>query len=723
MKQTDIITDEEKNYMKPFFEAKSLAVIGVSANPDKPGGRPLKALLQSGYDGDIYLVNPNYETIKEFKCYPSVLDIPGPVDLAIIVVSAGDTPGALRQCAEKGIKGAVIFTSGFSEVDEEGRQTEEEMAAVARENGMRLMGPNCLGMINNRNGLWASFAQMQRYREHSYRHRFSLISQSGFFGAFVFQVAGQMRLGFDYFASVGNQADLDFTDFMGYMAGATDTKIIAGYIEGLKEGRGPRFMEAAREAHRRDKPVIIMKVGRTEAGAKAASSHTGSLAGEDSIYEAAFRQAGIIRADGLEQLMAVLTVAAAGRWPRGKRAAIISASGGGAVILADKSAQMGLEVVELSPQTRTSLDEVLPFFASSSNPVDVTAQVLTQRDLLHRCLKIVEADPNVDLLMLSFQLGQDLFESVSTQITELYGQLSKPLIVVGHPFGDPAAINEQLGRLRSAGIPVIDANNNGVWAVSALADWMSSYSDPEIKSAEYETDKDENSRKMAAKTLERCGGRNLSEYQSGAVLRAYGVDTPGGLLARSAEEAVAHAKEIGYPVALKIQSPDITHKTDVGGVALNISSGDEVRRICSYMFSTAKTGQDKKIEGILVQEMLEPGHEIIIGMKRDRVFGPVIMFGLGGIHVEIAEDIAFRIAPLSAADALGMIREIRGYKILEGVRGAPRADIDALVEILMKVSRLAVENEEIAEMDINPLFVYPSGKGVTAADALITLRK
>ncbi len=749
--------NEPENYLQPFFEAKSLVIIGVSENLGKPGGRPLKALLQAGYSGDIYLVNPKYKEIENIKCYPSVLDIPAPIDLAIIVVSAENTLEAVKQCAAKGIKGAVIFTSGFSEVNHRGRAAEEEMVAIARQGNMRLLGPNCLGMINNLTGLWASFAQIQKYREHSYTHRFSLISQSGFFGAFAYQVAGQMKLGFDYFASVGNQADLSFTDFFTYIVKDPRARIIAGYIEGLKEGQGPAFLDAAREARKKDRPVIIMKVGRTEAGARAASSHTGSMAGEDSIYEAAFRQTGVIRADGLEQLMAVLTLTGAGRWPKGKRVAIISASGGGAVILADKCSQMGLDVTELSEHTRNALDEVLPFFASSSNPVDLTAQVITQRDLLYRCLRIVEQDPNVDLLMVSFQLGQDLFESISGQISELYGHLSKPFVLVGHPFGDPAVINVQLDRLRSAGIPVIEGNNNGVWAVSALADWVTSredilgncsslsagtggnndHDDDTDNDTDARADNHHNpvatdARNLSMNILQQSKSRaeeHLSEHSAGAILRAYGINTPKGALAAtsdaftaSPEDIVALAEEIGYPVALKIQSPHITHKTDLGGVALNLKTADEVRVASSKMISVIEPLKEhKKIEGILVQEMLKPATEIIIGMKRDKVFGPVIMFGLGGIYVEVNEDIAFRIAPLSPIDALNMIRETRGYRILKGLRGAPPADIDAIIDTLLKVSRLAIELETITEMDINPLFVYPSGqnKGAIAADALL----
>ncbi len=715
--------------IEPFFTAKSLAIIGASANLAKPGGLPLKALMETGYRGDIYLVNPQYSDIHGYKCYPSVSDIPAAeIDLAIIVVSAEYTPQMLQQCAERGVKGVIIFTSGFSEVGEEGRRIEEEMVKTARSYGMRIMGPNCLGMINNANGLWASFARQQKYRENLYPYRFNLISQSGFFGAFIYQLAGQMKFGFNYFASVGNQADLGFTDFFSYMVNDPQAQIISGYIEGLKEGEGQCFLQAARQARRQDKPVVIMKVGRTGAGASAASSHTGSLAGEDHLYDAAFCQGGIIRAEGLEQLLSLLNVAVAGRWPRGKRAAIISASGGGAVILADKCAQKGLEVVELSAETRQALDEMLPFFASSANPVDLTARVMVERDLLYRSLQVVEKDPHVDVLLLSFQLGVDVFESVSRQLAELYQEISKPVVLIGYPFGDPRDVHELLDQMRSAGVPVIDSIDNGVWAVSALADWIASREDVIAAEAEIAANESDSlplvkDRQSCADILLTSKDRHLTEYRASNILRAYGIKTPRGQLAVSEEEAVSVADEIGYPVTLKVQSPAIIHKTDLGGVVLNLSNGEELRRAWEKIYSSVENENlQSQVEGILVQEMLKPAVEAIIGMKRDAIFGPTIMFGLGGIFVEVMQDVSFRIAPLTRRDAWNMISSIRGHKILAGWRGDPPADLESLVETLIKFSRLACDWEEIAEMDVNPLFVYPKGQGVVAGDVLITFK-
>lgn len=704
--------------LEPFFEPRSVAIIGASPHFHKPNGRPVQSLLSSGYEGEIYPVNPNYRSIENLECYPSIKDISNPVELAIVVIPAAGVLPALHQCAEKGVKGAVVITSGFSETGEEGRLLEKKMSELARQSGMRIMGPNCMGMINNLNGLWASFAQLVIQKEHFYERRFSLISQSGFFGAFIYRMAGQDKLAFSHFASVGNQADLDFTDFLAYMVVDPQVEIISGYIEGLKEGG--RFLAVAREALFRQRPFVVMKVGRTAAGARAASSHTGSLAGIDKIHDAAFKQAGIIRAGTLERFLAAITLFAAKRRPCGPRAAIISTSGGGGVILSDECEEHDLDVVELSTETRHELDKVLPFFASSANPVDLTAQIMTEPDLLLKCFKLVEADPNVDMIIVSLYVSFELAKTVTDAMVELYKQVNKPVLAIGYPFGDIAEVEKMLDRMRSVGIPVIKAADNGIWAISRLLEWMKKTKtitrpDDVLPGAESET----------ALQIFRPLPKNrkyLTEFQAGAVLRAYGIDIPEAGLACTPMEAVQIAERIGFPVVLKIQSPDILHKTDVGGLVLDLNNPEEVkdayRRICADI---ARRAPEANLEGMMVQKMLPPGREVIVGVKQDPVFGPVVMFGAGGIFVEVLKDVSFRVAPLTRGDASDMIREIHGYPLLAGIRGDSPADIAALEEILLKVSRLAMElKDEIEEMDINPLLVYDDGKGVAAADALIT---
>jgi acyl-CoA synthetase (NDP forming) len=708
--------------LEPFFKARSVAILGASPDFYSPSGRPIKMLLELGYEGKVYPVNPKYREIAGLKCYPTVFEIPDPVDLAVIAVAAPAVIPLLRDCASQGIKGAVVIASGFGEVGQEGLLLEKEMAALAQETGMRIMGPNCLGMVNNINKLWAGFAELQKYGEEYYRYpnRFSLISQSGFFGSVICSMAALQRVGFNHFASIGNQADLSFTDFLEYMVDDPQVQIITGYIEGLKQG--PRFMEMARKALIREKPMIVMKVGRTEAGARAASSHTGSLAGSDRVYDAAFRQAGIIRAEGFGQLIAAITFAAGGRWPRGNRVAIVSSAGGASVIMSDQCSRMGLEVTALDPETRRSLDRVLPFFASSANPVDLTAQVMTEPDLLYKCLKLVIFDPNVDLVIANLLVNrEDVAKQLGEQLRELYNQIDKPVLINGNPWGRNEVEAILMEQLTATGYPAIEDIDTAVWAAASLVRWFARTKNVLEKPYNPAPGR---ARDRTKSILEACRDRYLAEHRAMEVLKSYGINVCRSALAGSEEEAVALAAEIGYPVVLKIQSPDILHKSDIGGVKVNLDEADEVRRAYSAIKQAVEqNAPDARIEGILVQEMLTPGTEAIVGVNYDKVFGPVIMFGLGGIFVEALADVSFRVAPLSRSDAREMIREIKGFRVLEGLRGAPPADLEALEEVLLNVSRLAVEmSSEIAEVDINPLFVYPAGQKAIAADALITLR-
>ena len=699
----------------PLFEARSVALIGASPQFMKPSGLPLKAMLDTGYQGNIYPVNPNYNSIANLTCYPTVEDIPAEVDLAIIAVPAAHVMPILYQCAAKKIKGVIIFSSGFAETGEEGKLLEKKINDLASDSGMRVLGPNCLGAINNLNGLWASFSSVHE-REHTYPHRFSLITQSGFIGAFIYTVAGKQQLGFEHFASVGNQADVTFTDCFDYMVHSSKSKIITGYIEGLKQGR--RFLKIAREAREKEKPVIVMKVGRSEVGASAAASHTGSIAGADRIYDDAFRQVGVIRATTQEKLLGALTLAAAGRYPKGNRVAIISASGGGGVVLADECEQNGLKVASFTLETRRELDRELPFFASSANPVDLTGQFLSNPELLLRCLTIVEKDPNIDMVIVSFHVSIELAKVITEQMVSIYRHVDKPLMAIGYPNGDTPKVDEIVGQLRSAGIPVINETENGIWAVAALADWAKRYRQASATPVQINIGQE---KEKALKLLRTQTQNFLPEYLSAEVLKAYGIGTPDAVLAHSPEEAAGISDRLGYPVVLKVQSPDILHKTDVGGVAVKLYSSNEVKAAFSNINQNVKLKvPDALVEGILVQKMISHGQEVIIGIKKDEVFGPVIMFGLGGIFVEVLEDVSFRVAPLTPGDAREMIREIKGFSLLTGARGSAPADLDALEDTLLKVSRLAVElGDEIEEMEINPLFVLPVGEGVVAADALI----
>lgn len=704
--------------LKPFFEPRSIALIGASNNPGKPSGRPLHALINKGYKGEIYPVNPKYDRIAGVKCYPGLADIPGPVDLAVISVPAAGVEDALKQCIDKGVGAAVIFSSGYAETGPEGRQAQERLAALAGQAGLRLCGPNCLGVVNTRNGVMASFAFIVDIPDLD-NGTVGFVTQSGAFGALIYAHALYSGVGLNYFVSVGNEADLEFADFLGYMVRDGNTRVLGGYLEGAKDG--PKLRRVAEEAARLGKPVMIMKVGQSSAGARAASSHTGSLAGSDKIYEAFFKQTGIIRIDGPEELVAFVPLFLAGRLPRGSNIAVLTVSGGAGVTLADMCERLGLNIPALNASTRSKMEAALPSFASAQNPVDLTSQYVTNPEMLVACFDALLEDDDVDIILGNFDLREPYGMEVARRVIDIYHATDKTIVIC--PWVFPGQEEEEgVKELRRAGVPVLLNTAQAVRAVAHLAEYAgflrkkssTDYRVPEIAPGEY----------AAARALVKGRG-TLSEGESKALLAQFGIPVTRGGLARSAGEAVALAGQIGYPVALKVDSPDIPHKTEAGAVFLNLNSEEEVRQAFDTILRNAGSYKPgARVNGVLVQEMLPEGIEVITGVTRDPVFGPVVMFGLGGIFVEVLKDVAFRVVPLSRGDALEMIKETKGYQVLQGVRGKPPADIDALVDVIMKVSTLAtVLKDQVEELDINPLVVYPEGRGVKAADAMVVIKE
>ncbi len=707
-------TESSETALKYLFDPGSIAIIGASNDARKPGGKPIIALVNKGYKGKIYPVNPKYESIHGYKCYPGLTDIPGPVDLVVISLPAERVYSSLEECAQKGVKAAVIFSSGFAEMGPEGRKAQEEITRLAASSGIRLCGPNCLGVVNTMNGVMASFAFIVDIPDVESR-TVGFVTQSGAFGALVYAEALYCGVGLNYFVSVGNEADLEFSDFLEYMIQDKSTRVLGGYLEGAKNG--DKLRKAAEEAARLEKPMMIIKVGRSSAGARAASSHTGSLAGVDRIYDAFFKQTGIIRIDGPEDLIAFVPIFQAGRLPRGNNVALLSTSGGSGVSLADKCEGLGLMLPHLGEVTRAKMELVLPSFASAHNPIDLTAQYLTNPEMLMTCLEAVLEDESVDIVIGNFDLKDPYGVEIARRVIKIYQSTNKTMVVC--PWVFPGTKEEEgIGLLRQAGIPVINNTSQAVRALAHLAEYAGFLR--KIKGEEYRKPV-YSSRKPAVKLG--CSVGALSEGRSKALLASYGIPVTREELAASEDEAVALASRIGYPVALKVDSPDIPHKTEAGALSLNLTSGEAVRRAYGEILRNAadfKPGA--RINGVLVQEMLTGGTEVIIGVTRDPVFGPTVMFGLGGIFVELLKDVSFRIAPLSFGDAMDMIREVKGYQALTGARGKPPADIEALAGVIMKVSEMVVElKDSIEELDINPLMVYPAGMGVKAADAMVVL--
>lgn len=706
--------------LEAFFYPQSLAVIGASQNALKPNGIPIYLLSMFGYNGDVYPVNPKYDRVGGLKCYPSVLNIEGPVDLAIVGVNETQTMEVLYECAKKKVKAVIVFTSGFAEVGDDGRLKQKEMKELADSSGMRILGPNCLGILNYYNGCMASFFYNQERKDLVHPEALSFITQSGGLGGIIYQMVIQLSIGFNYFVSTGNEADVSFAEILNYLAGRDEVSIIAGYMEGL-QGDGRLFIEACKKALQNKKLVTMLKVGRTASGAAAAASHTGALVGSDQVYDGMFKQFGVPRADDVEQMNALIALYTAGRLPKSKKMAIITISGGGGVVVADKCPQYGIDVVRLTSATQEKLRGILPPFGAVANPVDLTSQLFFDTELFQRALNLVMQDPEVDIGGFFYNLEMP-DPDADKKIVEIYNKTDKPLVVFTWPTGQDYAV-EAKRKIVQAGVPVIEHIPSGLWAISALADWVSKAEQKRVY-PQYQPGAAKTRSISLINSLPSAHCPTLTESFSKQILQAYDIPVTREETALSAGEAVLAANRIGYPVVMKILSPDLPHKSDAGGVALNLAGDDDVRAAYETIIANArKYRADAIIEGVLVQEMLPPGLEVIVGIKSDPVFGPAVVFGLGGIFVEVLKDVSTRIAPLLEEDAREMIEELKGKAIFRGARGAKPVDLDALVAVMLKVSRLAVELEgRVAELDINPLVLYEEGRGVVAADALVVLK-
>jgi acetyltransferase len=696
-----------------FYDPRSIAIIGASGHPGKPGGRPLAALQKRGYAGRLFPVNPSYDEIAGTRCYPTILDVPGDVDMAIISVPAASVLEALQQCVEKRVKAAIIFSGGFSEAGAEGEALQQRVAQLARKHDIRVLGPNCLGLINLRNSVMASFAHIIDL-EPVEPGTLALVTQSGAFGAMMVAEATEAGVGVSSFTSVGNEADAEFSDFVGHLLDDPGTEVIGGYLEGAKDG--DKLRRVAEQALQRRKPIVMVKVGRTRSGARAASSHTGSLAGDDQVYDAFFRQTGIVRIDSFGELTSFAILHRSGRSCRGRNVAILSGSGGHGVMLADRCESLGLSVPEITGATREQLERFLPHFASARNPVDLTAQAGVDPSMLGKCLQALVSDDGIDVVLANAFFQERSGIRQARELAAIYESTSKPVVLLSRDRGRSEVEARCLALLADAGVPVLSDGLQAAQAVAHLA-WYQEKAQLASAAAAESAEPD----LVPARDVERWlhARTPLTEYESKRLLERYGIPVTREGLATSPDMAVELARQLGYPVALKVQSPRILHKTEAGGVRLDLGSDDQVRAAYAEILDNAgRFAPQAQIQGVLVQEMVKDGIEVILGATKDPVFGPVVMFGLGGIFVEALRDVSFRIAPLTRSDAREMIEEIRGHRILRGARGRPAADLDAIVDAISAVSRLVTDHRDrIEELDINPLLV--SSRGATAVDALI----
>jgi acetyl coenzyme A synthetase (ADP forming)-like protein len=703
---------ENMNGLDTFFTPGSIAVIGASANPSKLGFLVVKNLLDGGYSarGNVYPINPTATEIMGFKTYPSVLDVPNPIDLAVIVIPYTYVPDALRTCGKKGIPSAIVISAGFREAGQEGLERELELIQICHEYNLRLIGPNCLGVIDSFTPLNASFAAGTPPAG-----PMAFMSQSGALGTAVLDIALSGRLGLSKFVSLGNKADVTETDLLLTWVKDDHSKVILIYCEGLPNGQ--EFIRVAREVTR-VKPVVAIKSGVTQAGSRAVSSHTGSLAGSEQAYQAAFHQAGILRAESMESLFDMAL--ALGYQPplKGDRIAIITNAGGPGILATDAMEKSGLSLARFELETIHALEQYLPDAASAANPVDVLGDALADR--YQFALEQVAKDPNVDGIMVLLTPQAMTEIDATAQAVGSLAQNSK-LPILGCFMGE-ARIRSGIDILTAHGVPNYPFPERAANAFSAMYAYRSIQSRPNLEYMHFDVDQP-----AAKKVLDQVRSENrltIGDAESRQILQAYGLRIPRSEIAETPEQAATIAANIGFPVVLKIASPDILHKTDIGGVKVGLQNATDVIDAFELMVYRAQRYiPEARIWGCLVQEMAPSGGvEVLVGMNRDPQFGPLLTFGLGGIYVETLQDVTFRVAPLAHQEAEEMLAQIRAHALLDGVRGQPPMDKSAIVDALLRVSQLVQDFPEIIELDINPLMVYHQGDGALALDMRLVLK-
>jgi len=691
-----------------FSNPRAVAVIGASRDPGKLGYGILSNIIQYGFSGEIYPINPRADEILGLKCYPGVLDVPGPVDLAVIVVPYRFVASTLKECGQKGIRGVIAISAGFREAGLEGVRREKELIAIAKKHGIRLIGPNCLGLIDTHCPLNASFAAGMPPRG-----GIAFMSQSGALCTAILDWALAKGIGFSRFVSLGNKADIDEIDLLEAWEKDPHTKVILAYTEGLTDGQ--RFIEVARRVTK-NTPVVALKSGTTSAGSRAVSSHTGSLTGSEQAYRAAFSQAGVIRAESIEEMFDFSVAFSYLPLLKGDRIAIVTNAGGPGIMATDALERAGLQMASLHPETIQTLQTGLPPASNIYNPIDVLGDAPADRYGL--ALEAVMKDDDVHGVMVI------LTPQVMTQIektAEMVGQIAarydKP--IVGCFMGE-AKIGIGVRVLNRYQVPNYTFPERAANALRAMAEYYRWRQTPPMQVSVFDVDRD---RVRALFERVKAEGRlSIGDAEARQVMEAYGIPVPQSCLASTAEEAVRLAKEIGFPVVLKVASPDILHKTDIGGIELDIRTPAEVRDAFEQLTYRARRYMpEAELWGCQVQKVVHGGKKVVLSMNRDPQFGPLVMFGLDGIYVQVLKDLSFRIAPFSREEARTMLSEIRAISLLRGVRGEPPADLGAIEDVLVGLSQLVTDFPEIVEMDINPLIVFEEGRGAMSVDMRLVL--
>lgn len=698
--------------LKTVLTPRSVAVIGASSRRDSVGRAVFANILFSGYQGIVYPVNPKVKSILGVRTYPSVLDVPDEVDLAIVIVPNIAVRKVIEECGIKGVKGAVVITAGFREIGEPGAKLEAEFIEAARKYKISIIGPNCVGIINTDPdiSLNATFARPFVPKP----GHIAFVSQSGAFGVAALEYARKRDIRLSKFISVGNKADVNENVLLETLRDDELTRVILLYLEDLVNPR--EFMELAREISEK-KPILVIKSGRTSAGARAASSHTGALAGSDEVYNAFFAQAGVIRVENLEELFDCGLAFASQPPPRSNRVAIITNAGGPGIVATDMVIKQGAHLATLEERTKERLGRVLPPTAALENPVDLIGDA--REDRYETAIRIVLEDDGVDaaVIICTPTVFTNL-EAIAATIRDTVPRYRKPITVC---FMGTEDVEKAALLLEEAGIPHYLFPEIAAKVIARLCEYGWWIRRPLTGVKKFEDIDKEQAVSIISKARE-AGRLFLPEPEAYGLLEAYGFPVAPFSLVRTEEECLKEAARLGYPVVLKVVSPQILHKVDVGGVLLNIEDPEHVARAYRELLARLKGRlPEAEIWGVLVQKMIKGGKETILGLKRDPLFGPVIMFGLGGVYVEAMRDVSFRIAPLRELTASRMVKEIRGYRILEGYRGEARSDVEKIEECLKRLSQLALDFPEVGELDINPLLVLSEGKGALVVDARILL--
>lgn len=701
--------------LNKLLKPKKFAIVGATEK-ETYGGFAVKLMEQHAADRlekDIYLVNPGRDQVFGHKCYHSISEIPEELDMVIIATAKKTVPDLIREAAAKGAKGAVVFAAGYGETGKpEDKAAEAELKALCRELDMALMGPNCAGYINVLEHIPA-MGFMTTIPEKA--GKVGLVSQSGMICTLLLDSG---KTDFSYVISCGNSKIVEVVDYIDFLVDDEDTNVIVSYIEGVTNPS--KFLATLKKAALKRKPVILLKIGRSEKGSKAASSHTGSLSGSDATFNAIFEKYGVIRVDDLEDLASLSNmISTMGELPKGDRVVSLNGSGGENGVACDVGSVYNVNYPDFTEEGKAKLRPMLADFATISNPLDTTADICYDTDQFADAAEVIINDDNFDMAVVGITIVNELTDLCVKHMSEAIiklkkeGRVTKPIIVV--PAVESGRMPDYVEALKEAGIPVTAPCYYGYKQIAKLGKYINWLNSTDVEALEDAVPDD-------LKTGEK---EPLSEHASKELLKQYGVPVPGEFIATSEEEAVKFAEEIGFPLVMKVESSDILHKSDVGGVKLNINSIEAVKEAyAAIMESCTAKCPDAKINGILMQEMLKSGAEVIVGVTNDPSFGPQVLCGMGGVFTEVFKDVSLYPAPLKKEDALRMIKSLKAYKLMTGYRGQAKLDVDALADLLVSVGNFAVAHKnDLAEMDINPVFVYPEGEGVAAADALVILRR